>query len=369
MHPNLSSPVTSDYYTRQDIFDREIEEVFRPSWVCVGFTDDLSQPGDFVTTQIGRYNVVVQNFAGTLRAFRNVCSHRFSRIQCDRKGNRSLTCPYHGWTYDAEGVPAGIPANREAFGFDEADRRSLALESYALEVCGRFVFVRMSRDGPDLRTFLCDVYGVLEHLTETCPDRFDSQQIEWDFNWKIGMDNAAEGYHVPLVHPESFALMLKPGLRLSTSGEHGWYIGDLKDRSNAWWAGVAKAIGLKPSPVYTQYASFLIFPNIVINFSYGGFLAFQTFDPLGVEKLAINAGAWLAHNKGGAARDMVVEQLKDFSQRVRAEDRAICRKVQDGLNELDGPRVMLTGRMEQATAHFHQAYAARMTGNRLKVAQ
>ncbi|MEI9905357.1 MAG: hypothetical protein WDN06_16460 [Asticcacaulis sp.] len=42
-------------------------------------------------------------------------------------------------------------------------------------------------------------------------------------------------------------------------------------------------------------------------------------------------------------------QLKEFSQKVRDEDRAICRKVQEGLNALDRPRVMLTGRMEQAT--------------------
>ncbi len=242
---------------------------------------------------------MVQNFDGTLKAFQNVCSHRFSRIQCDRKGHRSLTCPYHGWTYDAEGVPVGIPGNREAFGFDDADRRALALEAYALEVCSHFVFVRMSREGPGLRAFLGSIFGILEHLAETCPDRFDSQQIEWDFNWKIGMDNAAEGYHVPLIHPESFALMLKPGLRLTTDGEHGYYIGDLKDRSNAWWGGVARAIGLRPSPIYTQYASFLIFPNIVINFSYGAFLAFQIFDPLDVERLSINAGAGWRTTRAG----------------------------------------------------------------------
>ena len=60
---------------------RELEAVFKPSWLCLGFVDDLKSDRDFITAQIGPHSIVVQNFGGELKAFRNVCSHRFSRIQ------------------------------------------------------------------------------------------------------------------------------------------------------------------------------------------------------------------------------------------------------------------------------------------------
>ena len=40
--------------------------------------------------KIGCKSVVVQNFHGELRPFHNVCSHRFSRIRTNSKGNSGL---------------------------------------------------------------------------------------------------------------------------------------------------------------------------------------------------------------------------------------------------------------------------------------
>ncbi|MDC7676961.1 aromatic ring-hydroxylating oxygenase subunit alpha [Asticcacaulis machinosus] len=362
MFDGLYSGFSSDVYLRPDVFEAEMERVFAPSWLCLGFTDDLQNPNDFITRQTGRTNIVVQNVKGTLRAFRNVCTHRFSRIQCEAKGNRSLTCPYHGWSFDGEGVPVGVPHNAKSFDLNDADRQNLRLEAFQLETCGRFVFVRMAAGGPDLRGFLGNFYEILEHLSETCPERFDSHQASWDFNWKLGMDNAAEGYHVPLVHPESFAAMLKPDLRLTPEGEHGYFVGDFREQSVKWWTGVSKAIGLQTTLRFPEYACFLVFPNIVINMSWGGFYSALMFDPIGPETTAVNAGLFLGHNKGGAARDMIVAQLKEFSDKVRAEDHDICAKVHQGLSSMVTPRAPLLGKMEDACAHFHAVYANRMKG-------
>jgi len=350
----------SDYNYREDILALELDRVFGSSWLCVGFTEDLANHNDFISAEIGHHGIVVQNFRGTLKAFRNVCSHRFSRIQCQRQGNRPLQCPYHGWTYDAEGKPIGIPFNNQQFGFDEADRQRLALDHYDLETCGRFVFVRMAKDGPDLKTFLGGCYHALVHLTEVCTDKFEAVSLEWDNNWKLGMDNAAEGYHVPLVHAESFALILQPDLSVSTDAEHSLYRGQLTERSLKWWGTVAKSIDLKPTPRYPEYANFLIFPNIVITLSYGAFMTFQTMEPIGASKMRINSTAWLAQNRGGGARGMVVDQLKAFSHQVREEDRTICAQVQRGVRDRPDGRPNMLGGVEARIAHFQQAYARRM---------
>jgi phenylpropionate dioxygenase-like ring-hydroxylating dioxygenase large terminal subunit len=360
MYESRLGQVPSDHYWRQDILALELERVFEPAWICVGFAEDLARPNDFVTAEIGPRGIVVQNFKGRIRAFRNVCSHRFSRIQCERGGNRPLLCPYHGWSYDEHGTPVGIPFNAHSFGFDEADRARLALVPYAVETCGRFVFVRMAPDGPGLADFLGAYHPALAHLSEVFPDRFEQVSLEWDGNWKVGMDNAAEGYHVPLVHPESFAEVLTLDLDVSTEREHSLYRGRLTDRSRRWWDNVARNIELKPSELYPEYANFLIFPNIVITLSYGAFMTFQTIEPIGPGRLRINSTAWLAANRGGGAREIVVHSLQAFSHKVREEDRGACAKVQRGIADGPAARPPMLGEMEGRIAHFQKAYAGRM---------
>ena len=356
--------IPPDHYVREDVLALEMERVFEPSWLCVGFTEDLNHHNDFVTAQIGTRGIVVQNFHGELKAFRNVCSHRFSRIQTARCGNRPLQCPYHGWTFDVQGLPAGIPLNKQCFGFQDADRQRLALQSYSVDVVGHFVFVRMSPQGPDLRSFLGNFHDDLLHVSQVCTDRFERASFDWAANWKVGMDNAAEGYHVPLVHPETFGAILPLDLDISVDAEHSRYTGRLKDASLQWWGRVQKAIGLQPSSRYPGYANFLIFPNIVVTYSYGSFLTFQTFEPRGTDALCIHSTAWLAQNNGRAARAMVIDSLRSFSEAVRNEDRDICAQVQQGMRDLPSHRPLMLGQLEGRIAHFQKAYMARMAGGR-----
>jgi choline monooxygenase len=354
--------IQSDYYFRPDVLEAEIKTIFQASWLCVGFTQDLAHHQSFITYEIGPHSIVVQNFDGELKAFSNVCSHRFSRIQCEKSGQRPLQCPYHGWAYDSQGIPTGIPHNAQSFGFGDADKEALKLKAYRLEVIGHFVFVNMKDEGPDLKTYLGSFYDDLLHVSEICPNRFDVGAYEWEANWKLGMDNAAEAYHVPLVHAQSFGLILSIDLEISTDAEHSRYKGGLKERSLKWWRKVAKAIALKPSELYPEYGNFLIFPNIVVTFSAGSFLTFQTFAPLGPQRLRIHTASWLAHNKGGAAIGLVIASLKDFSAQVRSEDRDICAIAQRGQGDVSPPRAPVLGTLEGRIGHFQKAYSARMKG-------
>jgi choline monooxygenase len=354
--------IPADFYHRADVLDAEIEHVFKPAWVCAGFTEDLKNPNDFLTTRLGKHSIVVQNMKGEIRAFRNVCAHRFSRIQCDAHGNRPLTCPYHGWTYDGEGKPIGIPMNGQSFQFDDADRARLALDQYEVSIVGNFVFVRMMPGGEDLKTFLGAYYEELEHLSAVCTDRVENERFEWRGNWKLSMDNSGEAYHVPLVHSENFQLILNLDLEISTEKEHSRYFGTLKERSIKWWAGVCKSIGVKRSERYQDYVSFLIYPNIIITFSYGAFMTFQTFDPVAPDRFVIKTAAWLAQNRGGAARPVVHEALRAFTAHVRDDDEKILAVNQDGVEDVETIRPPMLGVIEGRTKHFQQAYMAHMQG-------
>ena len=357
----LLGQIPADSYAGADVLRQELDRVFRPSWLCVGFTIDLQNHNDFITAQVGPHSIVVQNFKGQLKAFRNVCSHRFSRIQTEACGNRSLTCPYHGWRYDGDGRPIGIPHNETAFGLTDDDKAALALEPYALETVGHFVFVRMMLPGPTLKAFLGDVHCVLEHIAATCPDRIENTALEVEANWKLGVENGVEAYHHPLVHTDTFSNVLQQDIVMNTCGPHCTHDGSLTEKSRHWWTTVADKARLKVSDRYRDYISFLIFPNIVTTFTAGAFFTFQTITPLSPTRMRIASTGWLAEGSG-AARQAVIGSLTAFSDKVRAEDKAICEVAQAGVSERDIGRPPLLGEVDNRVRHFQRAYAAAMGG-------
>lgn len=352
--------IPPDHYWREDVMTQELEQVFQPAWLCVGFTDDLGKDRDFVTTQIGPHSIVVQNFKGTLRAFRNVCSHRFARIQTELCGNRPLMCPYHNWVYDEGGKPIGIPHNTKAFGLDDDDRQALALQSYELEACGRFVFVRMKAGGPSLREFLGRVYDDLEHFTALCPHRISHTMLEWDVNWKVGFENAAEGYHTRMVHPESLDPTLDQELLVEFIEDHTVFYRSLSEKTQVWWDRIAKVISLKASEQFPQSTNYVIFPNIVILATYGASFVFQTFEPAAPTRFRFKSTYWVADSKQGPAQKMFVDSLNQFSAQVMGEDHDICTFVQAGVRDVATQRPALLGDPEKRVGHFQKAYARYM---------
>ncbi len=303
---------------------------------------------------------MVQNFKGQPKAFRNVCSHRFSRIQTAACGNRPLTCPYHGWSYDVEGRPIGVPHNAQAFGLDDADRSALALKPYALETCGRFVFVRMAAEGPSLRQFLGRVYDDLEHFTEACPTEVGRTAFEWDVNWKVGLENAAEGYHTRMIHRESLDPTLDEDLLVERIEDHTVFYRSLSEKTQAWWERVAKIIKMQVSERFPQSVNWVIFPNIVILATHGASFVFQTFEPLSPLRFRFKSTYWMAQSQPGPASDAVAQSLWDFSEQVMSEDKGVCTYVQAGLADTASDRPPLLGVPEQRIAHFQQAYARSM---------
>jgi nitrite reductase/ring-hydroxylating ferredoxin subunit len=133
-------------YFSQATLAREQETIFRRTWQLAGLEDALHRDGDWIATSVGGRSVVVQSFGGELAAFDNVCIHRGARIRCEPRGNGTLRCAYHGWTYDARGVPVEVP-NRASFPSLPPD---LSLRRWQVARLGPLVFVRRAAFGPPL---------------------------------------------------------------------------------------------------------------------------------------------------------------------------------------------------------------------------
>jgi nitrite reductase/ring-hydroxylating ferredoxin subunit len=110
-------------------------------WSYLCLADALAADSCHATIDLPALSITAQNFRGMIAAFVNVCSHRCIQMRAPGLGRGSLRCPYHGWAYDAVGVPAGIPDNDSFYGLDRAARRALALKPAVVHRCGGLLFV------------------------------------------------------------------------------------------------------------------------------------------------------------------------------------------------------------------------------------
>ncbi len=54
-----SDRVHRTVYTDQEIFDREMENIWEKTWVYCGHETQIKRPGDYVTVQIGRQPMIM----------------------------------------------------------------------------------------------------------------------------------------------------------------------------------------------------------------------------------------------------------------------------------------------------------------------
>lgn len=196
--PVMSLPAHA--YCVRDIYEAERREVFFKEWQFIGCERDLPNPGDYLATEITGWRIfVLRNRDGDLRAFHNICSHRAAQLLEPGKGHCDvLRCPYHGWTFDAEGQLKATPHFGEAEWFDKKD---FPLHPIKVESWRGLVFVCLDPAAPPLLESL----GALPDLVAPYPiesfAKLDEAHFEMKCNWKTYTDNFAEGYHIPGIHP------------------------------------------------------------------------------------------------------------------------------------------------------------------------
>jgi 3-phenylpropionate/trans-cinnamate dioxygenase alpha subunit/dibenzofuran dioxygenase alpha subunit len=206
--------VSRQIFSDEEIYRREMESVFHHCWLFLGPESLIPSPGHFATNHMGEDPVIVWRDAkGTLRAFLNTCPHRGNQICLyDRGRTASLTCSYHGWTFDSEGKLTGVPFADEAY-FGGLDREAWGLvEVPRVQSYGGMIFGCWDPGAPSLREYLGDLCWYFDMLVAT--DDLGGlealpgcQRYAIVGNWKFFCDNfAGDGYHVPTSHASAFSV-------------------------------------------------------------------------------------------------------------------------------------------------------------------
>ena len=126
---------------------------WRTRWFFVCPVDLMADDDRHVTIDLPELSITLQNFRGTLSGFRNLCAHEQLPIRAAGFGQGPLRSQHHGWTYNADGVPVGIPDGDERADLDLAGRTALALRQIGVAVVEGGVFARVEDDGslPDAK--------------------------------------------------------------------------------------------------------------------------------------------------------------------------------------------------------------------------
>jgi benzoate/toluate 1,2-dioxygenase alpha subunit len=204
--------VHRDVYLDPELFAVEMEELWAKTWIYVGHTSQVPNPGDFYACTVGTEPVVMVRHAdGSIRVLRNRCAHKGAKLVNATSGNvgRFFRCPYHAWSYRTDGTIAAIPLRG---GYDESRFAGCEAARGLRPVNAReyrgFVFAKLSDEGPGFEEY----FGLSLSSIDYMVDRSPRGEMEvaggvlrylHDSNWKMFVENLNDTMHPMAAHASS----------------------------------------------------------------------------------------------------------------------------------------------------------------------
>lgn len=198
-------------YGDPQIFELEMERIFGKTWVYVGHESQVTKPGDFATTRIGRLPMVmVRHSDGDIHVIHNQCAHRGAMVVAQESGNvEEFVCCYHGWTYGTDGKLIRVPLQHDyPAHFNPDDPATAMVKAPRVESYRGFVFASLAADGPPLTDFLGYMTTSFDDMVDRAPN--DGLELDggvfkhaYDGNWKLYLENLCDAAHPLFVHQSS----------------------------------------------------------------------------------------------------------------------------------------------------------------------
>ena len=308
------------YFTDAGLYDRVRKHVFFKTWQLACHRSQVSNVGDYFTFSVFEQDIVVIRGAdGMLRALYNVCQHRGHRLLQGYGNKRSITCPYHAWTYELDGRLKRAPKSEKVTGFDKS---SICVPQVRLEEFLGFVFVNLDDDCAPMD----ECYpGVREEILELCPD-IEGRMFAFEHtadegcNWLIAVENYNECYHCKMAHPQFAKGIIDPksyNIAPFGSGKVLRHASRATQSDQAWY-DVSGA----------DYGSFYLWPSTSFQFYPGGLLNTYHWRPLEVDDVRVHRGWYSADGSVDATLQKVIDLDRETTF---AEDLILVANVQRGL--------------------------------------
>jgi choline monooxygenase len=336
--------IPNSWYHSQIVEQGERQKVFGESWLSIGRSEQVANPGDYLTLEMaGEPILVLRGSDGQLRAFFNVCRHRAAPLLNEPCGHVSkIRCRYHGWTYDLEGRLRGTPE------FDRVDdfcKETNGLVPMTVGEWGGFVWVHLGEPKQSLGDYL---HPLPDWIKKQPPASLKfARRVSYDLkcNWKVYVDNYLDGgYHVNTVHPALAGVL-----------DYTKYRTEVYERCSAQISPLIPGDPNDPASktrTGTEAAYWWIFPNFMINL-YSGVMDTNLVLPTGTDSCRVLFDYYFAPS---TPTDFIEESIA-VAHQVQLEDMLICEEVQRGLHSRSYSTGRFSVKREAGGYHFHQLLA------------
>ena len=208
-----------DLYINDEVFDLEIQHLFRNTWVYVGHASQVPNKGDYYTTTIANQPLImVRHSDDSIKILENRCAHRGVELVAQTHGNtgRTFSCPYHAWTYKTDGSLIGIPVKEgyDKTGFEKSSAKKGLQNIKNVHVYRDFVFVRLADEGLSFEEFFGESLTSIDNMVDRSPEgRLEvvGNPLRYmnNCNWKMLVENQTDSFHPMIVHYSSAGTVKK----------------------------------------------------------------------------------------------------------------------------------------------------------------
>ncbi|GAA1000177.1 aromatic ring-hydroxylating dioxygenase subunit alpha [Acrocarpospora macrocephala] len=346
-------------YHDQEIYDAEMEHIFRREWVAVFHAAKLPNPGDYLAVELtGKPLLFVRDAAGEIRCYSNVCRHRGMQVALGQGNKKSFQCGYHRWAYDLSGALIHAPE------MPELKDCGIKLPEVHTAIWQGIVFVNFREDPPDLHEQLAQLGSILEPWHAGDLELVYERPYSCDWNWKIMFENGIESYHILGTHRASLEDPLPTHISYGAPGDGRNYAeihlpfnlaaGDLFAED-----AVVPALPGLPSWASEKFVFWAVYPNLIMNQTPDGLQTYITL-PHGPQDSTFT-WAYVTNREAKASPnyEKFKKAQEDFADLVQGEDAVCTRPVQESMNSGDyepGPY----NQRELPVWAFHRWYVHRM---------
>lgn len=337
-------------YLDEDWLRRERESIFGERPLCLAHASEVAEPGSVVRFDAtGLPILVVRDHAGKLHALLNVCRHRGMRLVEDRACVRqTLSCPYHGWTYELDGHLRHI-AKPETF--EGLDRSSLDLVRIPVAECGGFIWgVLKPGASLDAEAWLGPVaqdmtwFGIPDAVVFR---RFETERA---CNWKLVMEAFMETYHIRVLHRESiYPFFLDAQAVWDIYGPHQrMVVARRRIEEGSIWSDDSRAV--RDRFTYSHF----VFPNLVL-VVHPDYVSALSLWPLAPNRTRWSHAMLIPRAKSSADWTPHWSKTMDLLERrvFQEEDLYAAEGIQEGMASGANSHVNF-GTLEFLLAEFHQ---------------
>lgn len=329
-------------FTDESLFELEMKAIFEGNWVYLAHESQIAQPGDYYTLTLGRQPIMItRDKDQQLHAMINSCSHRGAMLASRKSGNKtSFTCPFHGWTFNNAGNL--LKAKDEKTGayppcFKQAGSHDLKqmprFESYR-----GFLFGSLSDEVLPLADYLGDTRQVIDLIVDQAENGLEvlkgASSYTYDGNWKLQMENGADGYHVSVVHWNYASTMARRNYEANctpTVDANGWSksTGGVYGFDNGHMLLWTRALNPEVRPVFKFFSrlnerfgatradlmvnetrNLCLYPNVYLMDQFS--TQIRVVRPIAVDKTEVTIFCFAPKGESAEDRALRIRQYEDF---------------------------------------------------------